>query len=67
MEKGEASDEYETASCQKLHSMLSDLAQIETREDQLKVLEEITAWFKEQRRLINQRKDQGVVRYEVIK
>lgn len=46
-------------SYQKMHSMLSDLAQIETREDQVAALEGVFGWFKDQARLIQQRFDQG--------
>ena len=35
VEKGAITDPYEMLSYQKIHSMLSDVAQIDTREDQL--------------------------------
>jgi hypothetical protein len=50
-------------SFQKLHSMLSDLSQIDSREDQVTALEQLNGWFKEQLRLIQQRQDQGEIRY----
>ena len=36
--KGEIKDPYEMLSYQKMHSMLSDLAQVDTREDQITAL-----------------------------
>jgi len=41
VEKGEVNDPYEMLSFQKLHSMLSDLAQVDSREDQLTALEDM--------------------------
>lgn len=67
VEKQQVQDPYEMLSYQKLHSMLSDLAQIDSREDQVATLEELTGWFKEQQRLIQQRHDQGEIRYEMSK
>lgn len=60
-------DTYEMLSYQRLHSMLSDLAQIDTREDQLTALDELHTWFKEQTRLVQQRVDQGYIRYKMSK
>ena len=54
-------------SYQRLHSMLSDLAQIDTKEDQLTALNELHTWFKEQTRLVQQRADQGYIRYKMTK
>jgi hypothetical protein len=67
VEKQQVQDTYEMLSYQKLHSMLSDLAQIDSREDQVATLEELAGWFKEQQRLIQQRQDQGEIRYEMSK
>lgn len=67
IERGEVKDTYEMLSFQKLHSMLSDLAQIDSRQDQLTALEDLFAWYKEQQRLIEQRHDQGYIRYEMSK
>ena len=67
VEKGQISDPYEMLSYQKAHSMLSDLAQIETREDQIIALENVCGWFKEQQRLVQQRFDQGYIRYKMSK
>jgi hypothetical protein len=39
--------------------MLSDIAQIGSREDQITALEELNEWFKEQLRLVQQRQSQG--------
>lgn len=50
-----------------MHSMLSDLAQIGTMEDQVTVLGEVFTWFKDQLKLIEQRCDQGEIRYEMSK
>jgi len=47
--------------------MLSDIAQIETREDQLTALEGVSGWFKEQQRLVSQRYNQGYIRYKMSK
>ena len=47
--------------------MVSDLAQIDTREDQVARLEEVFKWFKNQERVIQQRIDQGEVRYKMTK
>ena len=60
-------DPYEMLSFQRMHSMLSDLAQIDSREDQVTALEELNSWFREQQRLITQRHDQGEIRYEMSK
>ena len=43
--------------------MLSDIALMETRDDQITALDDISTWFKEQSRLLQQRKDQGEIRY----
>jgi len=42
VEKAEVNDPYEMLSFQKLHSMLSDLAQVDSREDQITSLEDMT-------------------------
>lgn len=47
--------------------MLSDLAQIGTLEDQVTALNEVYGWFKDQLKLIEQRCDQGEIRYEMSK
>ena len=60
-------DTYEMLSYQRPHSMLSDLAQIDTKEDQLTALNELHTWFKEQTRLVQQRADQGYIRYKMTK
>lgn len=54
-------------SYQKLHSMVSDLAQIDTRQDQVQALNEVFEWYKEQSRLVEQRRNQGEIRYEMTK
>lgn len=54
-------------SYQKLHSMLSDVAQLGTSEDQAAALDEMCGWFKEQQRLVKQRYDQGDIRYQMSK
>ena len=59
MEKREVTDLYEMISYQKLHAILSDIAQIGSREDQITALEELNEWFKEQLRLVQQRQSQG--------
>ena len=43
--------------------MLSDVAQLGTREDQISALDEMCGWFKDQQKLVNQRYDQGEIRY----
>ena len=43
--------------------MLSDVAQLGTREDQIAALDEMSGWFKDQQRLVKQRYDQGDIRY----
>lgn len=48
---------------ERLHSAICDLPYIQTKEDQISRLEEIMIYYKEQEKLINQRKDQGYVRY----
>ena len=45
--------------------MLSDIAQIDTREDQLTALDAMSVWFKEQQRLVGQRANQGYIRYKM--
>ena len=60
-------DPYEMLSYQKLHSMISDLAQIETRQDQVQALGEVFELYKEQSRLVEQRRSQGEIRYEMTK
>jgi hypothetical protein len=67
VERGAVSDPYEMLSYQKMHSMLSDLAQVGTRDDQLTALEAICTWFKEQQRILQQRCDQGEIRYQMTK
>ena len=54
-------------SYQKVHSMLSDIAQIDTREDQLTALDAMSVWFKDQQRLVGQRANQGYIRYKMSK
>ena len=44
---------------ERVHSMVSDLAQIDTREDQVARLQEVFKWFKNQEKIIQQRVDQG--------
>ena len=46
---------------------MCDLPYIQTKDDQISRLEEIMVYYKEQEKLINQRKDQGYVRYQVTK
>lgn len=60
-------DIYEMLSYQKMFSMLSDLAQMETRDDQIAALDSLCEWYKEQNRLVRQRYDQGEIRYEMSK
>ena len=67
VEKGHVSDSYEMLSYHKIHSMLSDVAQIETRDDQIASLEAMSAWFKDQQKLVQQRYDQGEIRYKMSK
>ncbi len=43
--------------------MLSDIALMETRDDQITALDDLCNWFKEQNRLLQQRQDQGEIRY----
>jgi|LakMenEpi03Aug12_release.lakeMendotaPanAssembly.Ray.scaffolds.fasta_scaffold1768185_1 hypothetical protein len=52
---------------ERLHSVVCDLAYIETKADQIVRLEETFKWAKEQEHLIEQRRDQGEVRYEITK
>jgi len=63
VQKGEVKDPYEMLSYQKMHSMLSDIALMETRDDQIIALDDICEWFKDQTRLLQQRQDQGEIRY----
>lgn len=63
IQKGEVKDPYEMLSYQKIHSMLSDIALMETRDDQIIALDDICEWFKDQTRLLQQRQDQGEIRY----
>ena len=67
VDRGEVADPYEILSYQKLHSMLSDIAQLDSRENQVVALEDLNTWFKEQSRLMQQRTEQGDVRYEMSK
>jgi len=67
VQKGMIADPYEMISYGKVHSMLSDIAQIDTREDQITALDSMLVWFKEQQRLVHQRYDQGYIRYEYSK
>ena len=46
---------------------MQDLSQLETKDDQMIKLEKTFSWVKEQEQLLEQRKDQGYVRYEVLK
>jgi hypothetical protein len=67
LEKQLIRDPYEQLVYQSLQSMLADLPQIDTREDQQKALHDVHEWYKIQNRLIDQRKDQGNIRYEMSK
>lgn len=60
-------DPYESMSFERLHSVVCDLASIFTKDDQITRLEESFHWWKDQERMIEQRMDQGYVRYEVNK
>jgi len=63
VQKGQVKDPYEMLSYQKMHSMLSDVALMQTRDDQIVALDDIGTWFKDQSRLLQQRQDQGEIRY----
>lgn len=63
VQKGQVKDPYEMLSYQKMHSMLSDVALMQTRDDQIVALDDIGIWFKDQSRLLQQRQDQGEIRY----
>lgn len=65
--KQEITDPFEVMVFERLHSVVCDLAYIFTKEDMITVLDETLNWFKEQEKMITQRKDQGEVRYEVKK
>lgn len=60
-------DQYEVMVHEKLHTIVCDLAYIFTKEDQIARLEETVLWYKDQEKLVSQRKDQGEVRYEMTK
>ena len=63
VQKGQVKDPYEMLSYQKMHSMLSDVALMQTIDDQIVALDDIGTWFKDQSRLLQQRQDQGEIRY----
>ena len=50
----------------KLFTLISNLGNIETREDQIARLNEVHEWFTKQEKLVTQRKDQGDIRYKIL-
>lgn len=65
--KNEVKDQYQILSYNRLHSIMADLTQIESKDNQFALLEELNNWFKEQSRLIKQRSSQGQVRHQITK
>lgn len=57
-------DQYEVLSHEKLFGMVSDLANIDQKDDMVARLEDLREWWTEQCRKIRQRKDRGVIKYK---
>lgn len=65
--RGEVSDEYEALCFSHLLEVVGELGNMESREDQVARMGEAEKWWIEQRRIIKQRKDLGVVKYKTDK
>lgn len=65
--KGEITDEYEALCFDHLFVMLGEIGNMESRADQVARLAETGKWWVEQRRIIQQRKDLGIVKYKTDK
>lgn len=63
VQNNENIDPYEAMFYERLHSVICDIGFIDSKADQIERLDEALNWLKEQQHLIDQRKDQGYVRY----
>lgn len=63
LQLSQITDHYESLYYNKLNSVLMSLSFLGSKDDQLVTLDEIYGWVKKQEDLIEQRKDQGNVRY----
>lgn len=63
----EVTDEYEVMCFERLAVVLAEIGNMESKADQLSRLVETGKWWAEQRRIIKQRKDLGVVKYKTDK
>jgi hypothetical protein len=63
----QVTDGYEARCMEKLFVIVCDLVNMETREDQVHQLGETWKWWCDQRRIIKQRKELGVVKYKTDK
>lgn len=57
-------DDYEVRSFEKLFVIVCEIGNMDKREDQVDRLNEAVKWWSEQKRIIKQRKDLGVVKYK---
>ena len=60
----EIADEYEVKSFEKLFVIVCEIGNMAKREDQVDRMNEAVRWWTEQKRIIKQRKDMGVVKYK---
>jgi hypothetical protein len=62
--KKELEDEYEVKSYDRLFVIVAEIGNMVNREDQISRLNEAVKWWGEQKRIIKQRKEMGVVKYK---
>lgn len=62
--RGEVADEYEALCTERMCALVAELSNMAVKEDQLVQLSEVEKWWAEQKRIIKQREDLGIVKYK---
>ena len=65
--KGEVNDEYEALTFGRLLEVVAEIGHMQVRKGQMRQIFQAEKWWAEQRRIIKQRKDLGIVKYKTDK
>lgn len=65
--RGEVADEYEAICTERMCALVGELSNMAAKEDQVAQLAEVDKWWSEQKRIIKQREDLGIVKYKTDK
>jgi hypothetical protein len=65
--KGEVADEYEALCTERMCGLVGELSNMAVKEDQVGQLGELDKWWAEQKRIVKQREDLGIVKYKTDK